>query len=1133
MNSALIGNRSSSPGVGAAYSTVVNCSVISNLNSFGVYQCRITNSIVYYNPSGNYSGGTFAYSCTTPSPGGTSNIISAPQLLADAIHLASTSPCRSTGTNLATGTDLDGQAWTNPPSMGCDEWQATPIIITQPRIQLTNNPIGFKVSVTFAGLESSACYWTRNGSPIEDDDHFSFSHSTNLIAMGLSGLDAGDYQVTVSNAFGVATSAVVQLVFRYVNASNPVPTFPFTTWAGAATNIQDAIDAAIAGEVVLVTNGIYGFGGKVMGGDLTNRVVLDKAVIVQSANGSAVTTIEGIWNPTATNGPSAVRGAWLTNGSALSGFMIRGGATRQVTSSPNQQMIGGGAWGSSTNAVVANCVIASNTASYVGGGASGVTLVNCILAGNRAIGSGTPGSGVASAGQGGGASGCNLKNCIITGNYAEQTHGGGTSNSKLINCALFENSAQMNGGAAYGGSLLNCTVTRNTSSGYSSGYGAAVHSATATNTVIWGNFSRTTYPNTNYASSTLTYCVSTPLAAGVGNQNVDPQLLADGVHIAETSPCRAAGANVVVGADIDGQTWVNPPSIGCDEWQPVPVIAFAPTYQIGLPTCSLSFNLTVAGQSPAYYWFRNGGLLEDDTHQTNSHTANLKVLKFGPEHAGDYFCRASNSFGMVTSQVTQVVIHCADAVGSNPISPYTTWATAATNIQAAIDAASPGEIVLVTNGVYATGGKIMHGDLLNRIAIDKPITVLSANGYKQTIIEGAWDAATNGPNAVRCVAMVDGATLAGFTIKNGATRTSGNTITLQSGGGVWSATQYTGASVVNCLFTNNSAGHLGGGIFGGSAKNSIFVENLGNFGGSSGGGGGGAAFSELINCTVKDNFCPSAFRGAGVNSCRVYNSIVRGNYPGFFSSSEDNYYPSFSPTLFAYSSSNPTPSGVGNINVWPVFLDWDYHLPVSSPVRGIGSSLYSSGEDMDGEAWASPPSIGADEVIEANLVGPISLTLNTWQTNTLVSTVGNYRFLNFWDSITGRVSRIDWNFGDGVIATNISYFTSHFWTNAGTFTVSSTAYNNDNLGGVSASVAVVVSPLNPPSLQSAILQTNGFLFSFEAEQSVRYDIQYATNLTVPVTWYPLQTIFYSPGGTTQITDPARTNSARFYRVLAQ
>ena len=73
------------------------------------------------------------------------------------------------------------------------------------------------------------------------------------------------------------------------SASGPLS--PFSSWATAATNIQDAIDAALAGEIVFVTNGIYATGGKSMDGTITNRVAIDKAVTLQSVNGAALTTI--------------------------------------------------------------------------------------------------------------------------------------------------------------------------------------------------------------------------------------------------------------------------------------------------------------------------------------------------------------------------------------------------------------------------------------------------------------------------------------------------------------------------------------------------------------------------------------------------------------------------------------------------------------------------------------------------------------------------------------------------------------------------------------------------------------------------------------------------------------------------
>jgi hypothetical protein len=119
---------------------------------------------------------------------------------------------------------------------------------------------------------------------------------------------------------------------RYVGLNSPNATPPFTDWSIAATNIQDAIDVSTPGDQIIVTNGVYATGGKSMDGVITNRVSVDKAIAVQSVNGPSATVIQGAWDPTSTNGPGAIRCVWLTNNATLSGFTIRGGATRAAAS---------------------------------------------------------------------------------------------------------------------------------------------------------------------------------------------------------------------------------------------------------------------------------------------------------------------------------------------------------------------------------------------------------------------------------------------------------------------------------------------------------------------------------------------------------------------------------------------------------------------------------------------------------------------------------------------------------------------------------------------------------------------------------------------------------------------------------
>lgn len=1121
-SSAIWGNRSFRAGSAAAFATLLNCTVVSNWQYVATFQSQHTNTIVYYNNSGNYVDGTLAYCCTQPVAPGVGNITNAPQFFTDGIHLQSTSPCRGAGIDLGLGADIDGQAWKQPPSIGCDEWGDEALIISQPRLQLTNNPISFRITLEAAGSDPLNYYWFRNGVLLTNDEHFSFAQTSSLFATGVSEADAGSYQVVVSNAFGTVTSATAQLTFRFVDAANPTPVAPFTSWTAAATNIQDAIDAATAGEVILVTNGVYRSGGRVMESDLTNRVALNKAVIVQSLNGPKATIIEGNWNPAVTNGPAAVRGVWMTNGAALNGFTIRGGATRAVSGGVNSQMSGGGVWASSTNAVIYNSLIVSNTAGYQGGGAYRVALINCSLVENRAIGSGVSGFGVGGAGTAGGTAYSYLRNCIIRNNSAEQDRGGGVFDSSLFNCALVGNSAPKDGGAAYGGTLVNCTVTANTASGYTAGYGAAVHSAKLTNCIIWGNYSRTTYPNTNYANSTLSYCISEPLPDGVGNLMMDPQLVGDGVHVQEISPARGAGLALSSGTDIDGEAWHTPPPIGCDEWSPIPRIAVSPTNTFTYVSRRMTWGLPIAGQPPFHLqWFKDGQLLADDAHYSRTDTAGMVINRFGPEHAGQYWVVASNPFGAATSHVAGVVIHCVDAAAANPVPPYASWATAAATIQAAVDVAEPGSIVLVTNGLYAAGGRVDDTGLMNRVLVTKPITLMSVNGYKTTIIEGRWDPATNGPSAVRGVRMENGAVLTGFTVQNGATLANW----ALNGGGVYTSRNRS-VTVANCLLTNNAALRYGGGACGVRLKNSLI---LGNYAGSD---GSGVADGELLNCTVALNSVGS-FAGRSVARVPptsypfiVRNSIVVGNYGA---SSSANWSPS---SEFQYSASDPRPDGVGNLLADNSFAAQDFHITVNSIYRGAGSSLYATGEDMDGEPWANPPSMGADEVVEANLVGPISLSLFTWTTNTIA---GSMKYvLSFWAMSTGRVARIEWNYGDGVIETNQGYSVWHRWANPGTYTVTATAYNQDNPDGVAASVTVLVEPLRAPVLQSHFLDAGGFHFNFMAQERVLYSVQYTTDLTPPITWRPLQTIFDSPGGLTTITDPAWTNNPmRFYRVRAQ
>lgn len=358
---------------------------------------------------------------------------------------------------------------------------------------------------------------------------------------------------------------------RYVNANNTTPASPYTSWATAATNIQDAINAAGFGETIWVADGTYKAGS--VGNPYNARIhTQGKYPVIQSVNGPEVTIIKGI-----TNGASLLCCAYLTSGSVLSGFTLTNG------SGPAHG--GGGVYCESSDCIVTNCIIAGNmsTATLGGGGAHGGTLLNCILTNNAAgLGGGAASNTLINctlanntAAGGGGAKTCLLSNCLLVANISSSSGnaGGGAANCVLDNCTV-SNNAAYNGGGVYFCNVNDSLISSNRASG---GSGGGEYLSTLSNCVVQNNFENGTGGAGAYQGA-LTNCIlqnnvatfagagaynSTLVNCTVANNSITaPSGLGGGTYLSALYNCLVVGNTATHGAGVNGGLAKNSTIVG-------------------------------------------------------------------------------------------------------------------------------------------------------------------------------------------------------------------------------------------------------------------------------------------------------------------------------------------------------------------------------------------------------------------------------------------------------------------------------------------------------------------------------------------------------------------------------------------
>jgi hypothetical protein len=857
--------------------------------------------------------------------------------------------------------------------------------------------------------------------------------------------------------FLALASSTVHGVERYVDVNNTNAVLPYTSWGTAATNIQDAVDAALAGDQILVTNGVYQTGGKALpsAGSTTNRVAVDKPVAIRSVNGPQFTLIQGFQEPGTTNGPTAIRCVYLVEGASLTGFTLTNGAT-------TVNDIGGGVMGNLLGGgILNNCVLIGNAASY-GGGASGCILNSCVLTENKALDGD---------GEGGGAYWNVLNNCTLTENSAK--YGGGASGAQANNCLFTGNSAQ-GGGGAFACLLKSCTLTGN-----SANYGGGTVECALTNSIVYFNTAAIQGANFFYnpnISSSIGFCCTTPMPTnGIGNITNAP-LFVDSTNgnfrLQSNSPCIDAGNNAYVSGlvDLDGAERVvgGTVDMGAYEW-------------IAVPT------------------------------------------------------------------------HYVSLASPNPTPPYLSWSTAATNIQDAADAAAPGDQILVTNGIYATGGR---GG--SRVVVRPQSSLRSVNGPQFTFIRGDL--------GVRCVGLGGRASLSGFTLTNGSVH--GFSLDVERGGGVSCAPLLLDV-VSNCVLIGNSADQ-GGGAYGGTLINCTLMNNSARYGGGGAYGymgscvlsnctltgnqagasdGGGAYQCRLINCTLTNN---SAYLGGGVSSGTLFNCTLANN--SAFSGAgawkgtlrRCTLVGNVGENCYIY---NCKLTGSDSYGALRCYL---YNCTLTdNPIGAYGGGLwscivYNNGIDYDGDCFLSfcctrvMPTNGVGNITNAPLfVDDVGGNLRL-QSNSPCINAGNDAYDPDFTDLEGSLRIAGGTVDIGAFEfQSPSSVLSYAWAQQyGLPTDGSADYadpDSDGLNNWQEWIAGTVPNdassalrLLPPSIGAS-----GILLTWQSVTNRTYSLECSTKLGTQSAFSPVASNIVGQAGTTTYTDSTKVGSNSFYRVRVE
>ena len=361
--------------------------------------------------------------------------------------------------------------------------------------------------------------------------------------------------------------------------------------------IQNGIDAALDGDLVLVAPGTY----------IENIDFLGKAITMQGITGAVIDgghicPVVSFWSNETED--TVIDGFTIRNGDAISGggiFCIDNSSPTimNCTISENTALpyLGGGIFCQESSPTVINCTISKNSADRGGGigcqSYSSPTFINCTISENSAPD-----------GDGGGIC-CNgssptFSGCTISRNHAGYDGGGAcyvnSSPVVFVNCMIVDNWADNRGGGIYSydystTTITNCTISENAAE--LGGGIACLYDSTIviTSSILWGDMA---WPGKEiwlgpegYPSElTISYSNIQDGKMGIhvepgsilswleGNINEHPSFVGMyDYHLTDESPCIDAGdPETELAEDIDGdpRPYGAGFDMGADEYVPGP-----------------------------------------------------------------------------------------------------------------------------------------------------------------------------------------------------------------------------------------------------------------------------------------------------------------------------------------------------------------------------------------------------------------------------------------------------------------------------------------------------------------------------------------------------------------------------------